>query len=104
MIKFVIRWLDLCFGIKKDDLIFQIYIHNNSMQRITDVVKYWSNITETKQEVWKNIYFKKNKITNRKKINEQYFGLVRIVVRKSTNLNRKIEGLIQGICEKCRVV
>lgn len=45
------------------------------------------------------IYFKKHKINPSRKINSNYNGLLRVCVKQSTNLNRKIMGWISGVTE-----
>lgn len=45
------------------------------------------------------IYLKKNKVNSyRKNKGEGYHGVLRITVKKSTDLNRKVMGLVEGIC------
>jgi hypothetical protein len=46
------------------------------------------------------MYFKShNPKTNRKNSKEDYFGLLRIDVKRSTELNRTIKGWVLGITE-----
>jgi len=46
------------------------------------------------------VYYKKGKInTIRKNIDNSYNGLIRIKVLKSTDLNRRIAGYIEGLIE-----
>ena len=51
------------------------------------------------------IYFKKHVVkSTRHNTQESYHGLLRVRVKRSTNLNRKIMGWIDGICDKWGVV
>lgn len=105
MIKLFIKWLKEILKIKIDNVRLEIYIHENSKNNINEVIKYWSNMTELAETKFNNIYFKKNKIsTKRKNIGKNYYGLLRVKVKKSINLNRKISGWIEGILENCGVV
>ena len=105
MIKIIILWLTKSLKIDKKDLYFEIYLHESKKYLMTDIIKHWSSITGFSEALFDKIYFKKNKLgTKRKNIHESYFGLLRIKVKKSTNLNRKISGYIEGICIHCGVV
>lgn len=105
MIKLFLKWLRDIIKINEEDIKYDIYIHENSKNRIEDVIKFWANITDTSVDKFKYIYFKKNKIkTNRKNIGDKYFGLMRVTVRKSSSLNRMISGWIEGICKSYGVM
>ena len=105
MIKLFRKWLiDVC-KVSLHDIKYELYIHENSLNNLTIVKKYWSDFLGEGLDRFPTVYFKKNKIkTNRKRIGREYYGLLAIGVRKSTFLNRKIMGWIEGINEKfCRV-
>ncbi len=105
MIKLFLKWLNEILKISKKDIVAEIYIHENSINNVSAVKKYWSNITEIPLSEFNYIYFKKNKIsTKRKNIGKNYYGLLRIRVIHSTNLNRKITGWIEGIIKNCGMV
>ncbi len=100
MVKLYLLWLDRICNIAVSSLDFELYIHESG--NIESAVMFWKkelNIQKLK------IRFKKNKLPiHRKNVNEDYKGLVRIIVRKSTNLNRKINGWIKGILDIWGVV
>jgi transposase len=92
------KWLINTFSVNDSNLVYELYIHETA--NIEKAQVYWSQILSIPT---KNIrtYLKKNKIrTIRKNTGIDYHGLIRINVNKSTNLNRKISGWIEGICEK----
>lgn len=98
LIKIFLNWLCKIIKINNNDIHFRIYLHQNSRNRLFDIQKYWSKNTGFPLESFQKISWKKQKIsTNRKNINNDYYGLLSIIVRKSTNLNRKIAGWIEGI-------
>ena len=105
MIKIFLKWLlDVC-GISKKDIYFRIFLHETAKNRLLEVQNYWAKITGFPIENFQKISWKKHKIrTKRKNIGQNYFGLLRVEIRKSTNFNRKIQGWIEGICKKCGVV
>lgn len=105
MIKLFLKWLNNICGITEQDISFRIYFHENSKNRADEVRKYWSEVTGFPEECFQKITWKKNKIktTNRKNTGRDYYGLLQVEVKRSTNLNRKIQGWIEGTC-RCRVV
>lgn len=105
MIKIFLKWLFDILQEKREKVYFEIYIHENCKNRLQQVIDYWSDCTGFKTKNFNHIYFKKNKInTKRKNIGENYYGLLRVCVKSSSILNRKIEGWISGIYKHCRVV
>lgn len=105
MIKLFLKWLDSCVCIDAGAIDFGLYIHENHKDKVVEFKKYWSEITGFPRVKFDKIYFKKHKIKSiRKNRGENYHGLLRIAVRKSSNLNRRIAGWIEGICFQCRVV
>jgi hypothetical protein len=100
MIKLFLKWLQKICKIPKEDIYFRISLHETAKNKLNEVQKYWSNITGFPINNFQKIDWKKHKInTKRKNIGEKYFGLLNVYVRKSTNLNRKIAGWIEGIYE-----
>lgn len=94
MIKLFIRWLkDIC-NIKTSDILLELFIHESG--DLEKAKGFWSGVLNIDQGQLRT-YFKKHKITNRKNVGDDYNGLIRISVRRSTDLNRKISGWIQGI-------
>lgn len=105
MIKLFIKWLRICLEIPDNKIKFQIYIHENYKNEIFRVKNYWSMVTGFPEAKFDKIYFKKhNPATIRENKGNNYFGLLRICVKESSNLNRKITGWIEGICIQCGVV
>lgn len=105
MIKLFLKWLKEIVKIPDSDIFFEIYIHENLKDKITQTIKYWSKITNSPEYKFNRIYYKSNKInTKRKNIGINYYGLLRICIKRSTNLNRKISGWIDGIIQNCGVV
>jgi hypothetical protein len=97
MILIFIKWLEKTFSIHHYDLIYELYIHETA--DIKKAQNYWSKTLSIPIEKIRT-YLKKSKIkTIRKNIGDGYYGLIRVRVNKSFNLNRKIAGWIEGICD-----
>lgn len=105
MIKLFIKWLIEICKIPKEDIYFEIYLHESARNREEEVQKYWTRTTNFPIEYFKKTRWKKNKLkTQRKNIGEKYFGLVNVNIKKGSHLNRKIQGWISGVCEYCEIV
>lgn len=98
MLKLFLKWLLEICEVNKDDIDFEIYVHESSRNRLHDVIRYWSRMLNQPKSIFGRIYFKKNQVkTNRRNIGAGYYGIVRIKVRKSSSLLRKIMGWVRGI-------
>lgn len=105
MIKLFILWLKKILLITDNEIKIDIYIHENHKYRLTTVRRYWSKIIGYPIKKFDRIYFKKHNIkTKRKNIGNNYFGLIKVNVSKSTDKNRKIECWTKAICAKWGVV
>jgi hypothetical protein len=97
MIVFFIRWLKVCFGYQDSDLNLRIVINQSHQSRIEQIENYWSEITgiprsqfrrpTIQKVIWRKIYDNP----------EDYHGVLRIRVKKSTDFLRKIRGYIEGL-------
>ncbi len=95
--KFFIFWLNKSFGITTKDLILRITANISYKNQINELGKYWSRELKIpvrqfskpffQNTVWKKEYEKKN----------NYHGVLRIRVRRSIDLLRKIFGYIEGM-------
>jgi Homeodomain-like domain len=104
LITFFLEWLNL-IGVAQHDLIFELYIHESSRTRREEVLKYWSHKLSLKKRVVVRVYYKKHKTKGyRRKLLSEYFGSMRVKVRSSTRLNRRIAGWTMGIVENCPIV
>lgn len=105
MIKVFIKWLSEICGISKEDIGFRIFLHKTAESRMPEIKKYWSNVTGFPIDKFQKVTWKKHKIeTNRKNICKTYHGLLEVKVKRSTNLNRRIDGWVDGIYQNCGVV
>ena len=95
MIALFIKWLKDCVGLIEDDLMLSIYVHESCIDRVFAIRKYWSDFLELPASFFKDIYYKKNKLnTKRKNSGNLYNGLLRVNIRSSSDLNRRIAGWI----------
>lgn len=104
MIRIYLKWLRECLKISEDQLVIEIYIHRTYKRSIENLKHHWAAITNIPFSRFEKVYFKRNKVHSfRKNRGAEYGGVLRIRIRKSTDLNRKIAGWIEGICLRCGV-
>jgi hypothetical protein len=105
MIKLFLKWLRLSCGIARKDIYFEIYLHKTAKEKEDKVRKYWSKITNYSSDYFRKTIWKKGTIkTKRENVGDDYRGQLRVYVKRSTNLNRKVTGWTRGICKNCGIV
>ncbi len=105
MIRLFLKWLKDCLDIPADLLSFEVYIHETYDRTKQSLIDYWASVTGFPVSKFDKIYYKHNVVHSyRKNRGDNYFGILRVSVIKSTDLNRKITGWIKGICKHCGVV
>lgn len=103
MINLYLRWLYECCDVKKDDLIVRITVNISHKDRSKEIEEYWSNTTKIPMEQFRKPFYQQFKW---KKIYEnpnEYYGVLRIKVRRSTDFLRKIHGWIKGLGNQGKV-
>jgi len=102
MIRVMLIWLFKVCKIDKNMLVFNIFLHQSHKNRVEEVKKYWAQVTGFSVDNFSKIYWKKNKIANTKRKNtgDNYHGLLKVKIRRSSDLVRKIAGWVDGISDK----
>ena len=100
MIQCFLRWLDI-LNVPQGDRVFNLYIHPSG--DVEAAVRFWAEtVGVTEETIFERVYFKNgNPKTNRKNIGSAYRGLLRVGVKRSTDLNRRLSGWAQGIVLGC---
>lgn len=94
MIIVFIKWLDL-LKVPSDLRQFTLYIHRKYIKLEGRIKHTWQKILRGKISKWEKTVFKNHK-TNRP-FSSNYIGLIRVTIRKSTNLNRQVMGWVNAI-------
>lgn len=91
MAKYYFNWLLRYCGVEKEDIQFEVYIHEGC--DTAGAQNYWRKIIPIPISVPIPVRIKKgNSASYRKNKGKSYYGVVRMTVRRSTNLNRRIMG------------
>ena len=99
MVSFFRQWIIDFLGVTSGDLKFELFIHQQSKQ-IDHAIKFWTSLLNIHQSQLVVRFKRHNPSPKRKNINAYYVGLIKIIVRRSTDLNRKIDGWIDGIVKR----
>jgi len=97
MIKLYLKWLYECCDVRPGDLIFRVTLNISHKDRIDVVQRYWSKaigipLENFRKPFYQNFLWKKSYENP-----NEYYGVLRIKVRKSINFLRKIYGWIEGL-------
>jgi hypothetical protein len=94
MIRFFLRFLDTA-GISRDRLIFRVSIHESG--DVSGAQRFWIEVAQASPLQFRQPQIKRhNPRTTRKNTGEAYRGCLRVEVRRSIELYRKIEGWALG--------
>jgi len=89
-----LKWLRLV-GIRREDIYCELYIHKTG--DIKSAQSFWARELGFSPGGIR-VYLKRHSIgPSRKNIGREYHGTLRILVRRSTDFNRKIAGWIKGV-------
>lgn len=90
LISFFLLFLDTA-GVPRSDLAFQLQIHETA--DVESAERFWLGVTGARAEQFRKTYLKHdNPLTTRKNTGEDYRGCLRVDVKHSCELYRKIEG------------
>jgi hypothetical protein len=99
MIRLFLRWLGT-IGVSRDDISFSLYAHDTALHRTEEIRACWSKSLKLRINKFEKVYMKHGSVnTFRKNKGVGYYGQVRVSVAKSTDLNRKINGVVLGIAK-----
>lgn len=97
MVKFMIQWFKQFFSLTNDDFILRVEFNSKHEYRQEEIENYWSNLTSIPRIQFNKPYLQQ---VNKQKeyINsDNYYGLVRIRIRKSTNMLITIRGWLYAL-------
>lgn len=97
MMKLYVKWLRECFGYIKDDLLFRVTFNELHKYREKDIIQFWARQFEVGENRFQKPFYQKAKWKKIYENPEEYYGVLRIRVRKSKDFLRKIYGYIEGL-------
>lgn len=100
IIRFIIFWFKKFLGANNKDFILRVGLNSAHKHRIKTVTAYWEKLTNIPSTQFTKPSFIKAKHNKIFENPENYFGTLRITLRKSRNKHRKFMGWIDGLYKK----
>ena len=97
------QWLMEYLKIPSEDIVHTLYIHERS-PNLHRALEFWSDFLSKEPYDFKVVFKRHNPSPKRKNIGVKYRGLVRLTVRRSVDMNRRIAGWIDGIIGNAGIV
>lgn len=97
MVKFFILWLNKCCKVSPSRLKLRVGVNNDYRSTIGQIENYWSEILEIPKTQFQKPFFQQVKWKKIYENPENYHGVIRVRVSKSTDLLRTIRGWIEGL-------
>ncbi len=95
LISFFLLFLDTA-GVPRSDLAFQLQIHGTA--DVAAAIRFWLTVTAARPDQFRKVSLKQgNPLTTRKNTGDGYYGCLRVDVRRSCELYRKIEGWASAV-------
>ncbi|MEK7110061.1 MAG: hypothetical protein AAB876_02470 [Patescibacteria group bacterium] len=95
--KFFIFWLNESFRITTKDLLLRVTANISYKNKINELEKYWSRELKIPVSQFSKPFFQNTLWKKEYENKDNYHGVLRIRVRRSIDLLRKIFGYIEGI-------
>jgi hypothetical protein len=92
-----LTWLKNCLGVEIDRLSFRVTANIKYSDRIAEMEKHWSESLSVRIDQFVKPFYQKSKQNRVYVNNDRYFGVLRIRVRKSINILRKMRGWMIGV-------
>jgi len=95
MVKMMYEWLLSIMGMKREQLIVNLAINISHKEREDEILKFWSNLLDFPVRDFGNTTFIKTPYARVYDNHPAYFGMLRIKVKSSSWLRRRILGMIK---------
>ncbi|MFC1710378.1 hypothetical protein ACFL0F_01825 [Patescibacteria group bacterium] len=97
MIRIFIKWLKDNLGYSIGDLSLRVTLNISHKHRTKEIQNYWSDVAGIPLKSFQKSYYQKVKWKKEYEKPNEYFGVLRVRIRKSTDLLRLIKGWIEGL-------
>lgn len=97
MINFFVHWLAFSCGVGKERLKLRVGVNEQYRNRIGEIETFWSKTLAIPRNQFQKPFFQKVQWKKIYDHPENYHGVLRVRVAKSTDLLRKIHGWIEGM-------
>lgn len=99
MVKFMLKWFKKALKIKKEDFILRTEFNIAHKDREVEIKTFWAKLTGISLNQFEKPFYHRSVWLRDYPNREDYFGILRIRVRKSSELLNKMKGWISGLSE-----
>lgn len=97
MIRLFIKWLDVCCHVEKNRIKLRLGLNEQYIEKVEEIESFWVKQLHISKEQFQKPFFQKVQWKKIYDNPEDYHGVLRVRVAKSTDLLRLIHGWIQGM-------
>lgn len=100
MANFYVNWLEKCLMVDRKDLLLRVTANISHIDRIDEMEEFWSKKLNVDLNQFRKPFYQRSKQTKKYDNFKEYYGVIRIRVRRSLNLLRKMRGWMAGLAIK----
>jgi transposase len=95
-------WLQRYCAVRSLDILYDLYIHPGANVRRAQ--RFWLAKLNLERRRLRTYFKKANRSPKRRNVGKEYYGTMRMRVRRSMSLNHRVSGWIQAVAQHCGVV
>lgn len=99
MIKFIIKWFEEALKVKREDFILRTEFNETHKDRTEEIKHFWSKLTGIHLSQFEKPFYHRSVWLRDYPNRKDYFGVLRVRVRKSSELLNKTRGWINGLSQ-----
>lgn len=99
MIKFMFRWFQKALKISKQDFLLRTEFNESHKDRIEEIKSFWSKLTQVPLTQFEKPFYHHSTWLRDYPNRDNYFGVLRVRIRKSSELLNKTRGWISGLSQ-----
>ena len=97
MIKFIIKWFEKALKVKREDFILRTEFNETHKDRTEEIKSYWAKITRMPVNQFEKPFYHRSTWLRDYPNRGDYYGVLRVRVRRSSELLNKTRGWIRGL-------
>lgn len=97
MIKFIIKWFEKALKIKREDFILRTEFNETHKDRTEEIKSFWAKLTKIPINQFEKPFYHHSTWLRDYSNRGDYYGVLRVRVRKSSELLNKTRGWINGL-------
>ena len=99
MIKFIIKWFEKALKVKREDFILRTEFNETHKHRTDEIKSFWAKLTGISLNQFEKPFYHRSTWLRDYSNRGDYFGVLRVRVRRSSELLNKTRGWIKGLSQ-----